>query len=144
MPIGAANRGRRPPIRGPSADRRAYYTTTGHIVAGAQRLAGRWADRGAHLSLGESSPGPAPKLPAVVIVRPSTAFSQDRFDLLANVEPASADLDARQDAAACPAFDGRDWRVQQTGDFARQHHVVGRQPSGLCLSVQPGALAAVR
>lgn len=30
MPIGAANRGRRSPIRGPSADRRAYYTTTGH------------------------------------------------------------------------------------------------------------------
>jgi hypothetical protein len=36
------------------------------------------------------------------------ATGQHGFDALADVEPASADLHAGQDAAACPVFDGRD------------------------------------
>ena len=39
--------------------------------------------------------------------------SQDSFDFLAYVKPASTDLDARQKAATRPVFDRRDRNVKE-------------------------------
>jgi len=54
-------------------------------------------------------------------------IEQDCLDVLADVEPAASDLAARQDASACPIFDGADWGVQQDGDLWGRHHVVSRE-----------------
>jgi hypothetical protein len=53
--------------------------------------------------------------------------SQDSFDFLAYVEPASADLDARQKAATCPVFNGRDRNVEQQGNVAPPENVISGQ-----------------
>lgn len=52
---------------------------------------------------------------------------EDCFDVLADVEPAVADLDAGEDVAACPVFDGRDGGVEKVGDLSSGHDVACAQ-----------------
>jgi hypothetical protein len=55
--------------------------------------------------------------------------SQYPFDLLAYVEPASANLDARQEAATRPVFNGRDWNMEQQRDVTPPENVIRGQPA---------------
>jgi hypothetical protein len=64
---------------------------------------------------------------------------QHRFDALADVEPAATDLDTRQHAAPRPIFDRAGGRVQQAGDLAGRHHVVGREACRRPAAVIQGA-----
>jgi integrase len=54
---------------------------------------------------------------------------EQSFELLAHVEPAPADLHARNDPAARPIGDGGPRHVQHLRDLADGHHVRSRQPA---------------